>query len=140
MTALDRGRYRGLLYGALNPVYAREPLSGAGAALWRPLQRQARYTALAPDTDICGANQIGFLQPTVLVAYHADIALVIDATDPVALGTLGLTSSGLAKPAWRDMMNRGAAVPTQDFAETLIAERYAGLKFWTFDQGARPAT
>lgn len=70
------------------------------------------------------------------MACHADIAPVLDATDAAALGAFGLTPLHLADPAWRDWMNRGAAVPTQDFAETLIAEGYAGLKVRSFAQGA----
>lgn len=144
MTVRDRGRdgghYRGLLYRALNPVYAREPLSGAGAARYggrfNARGRPALYTALAPDTAIREANQIGFLQPTVLVACHADIAPVLDSTDLAALRAFGLTPADLADPAWRDRMNRGAAVPTQDFAETLVAEGYAGLKVRSFARGA----
>lgn len=133
-------RYRGLLYRALNPVYAREPLSGAGAARYggrfNARGRPALYAALAPDTAIREANQVGFLQPTTLVAYHADIAPVLDATDPDALKAYAMTPAALADPAWRDRMNRGAAVPTQDFAETVIAAGYAGLRVISFAQGA----
>lgn len=136
-------RYRGLLYRAINPVYARDPLSGAGAARYggrfNVKGRPALYAALAPDTAIREANQIGFLQPTTLVAYHADIAPVFDATDAAILGARGLTAADLADPAWRDRMNRGASVPTQDFAEALIAEGYAGLLVTSFAQGATAA-
>jgi len=134
--------YRGVLYRALNPVYAREPLSGAGAARYGgrfiAKGRPALYTALAPDTAIREANQVGFLQPVTLVAYHADIAPVFDATAPDALRAYGLTPGALADPAWRDRMNRGAAVPTQGFAETLMAEGYAGLQVSSFAVGATP--
>lgn len=136
-------RVRGLLYRALNPVWARDPLSGAGAARhggrFNARGRPALYTSLAPDTAIREANQIGFLQPTTLVAYHADIAPVFDATDAAALLDHGLSPAALADPAWRDRMNRGAPVPIQDLAERLIAAGYAGLRVASFAAGATAA-
>lgn len=135
-------RFRGLLYRALNPVYARDPLSGAGAARYggrfNARGRPALYASLAPDTAIREANQIGFLQPTTLVAYHADIAPVFDATDPAAVRGQGLAPAALADPAWRNAMNRGAPVPTQEFAEHLIVAGYVGLLVPSFAAGATP--
>ncbi|MEQ9330550.1 RES domain-containing protein [Thalassobaculum sp.] len=133
-------RFRGLVYRALNPVYARDPLSGAGAARYggrfNARGRPALYASLAPDTAIREANQIGFLQPTTLVAYRADIAPVFDATDPAAVRGQGLAPGVLGDPAWRHGMNRGAPVPTQDLAEALIAAGYAGLRVASFAPGA----
>ena len=82
-------RYEGLLYRALNPVHARAPLSGAGAARFggrfNRVGRPALYTSLAPDTALREANQVGTLQPTALVAYTADVAPLLDSRDPAAL-------------------------------------------------------
>ncbi len=74
---LKDGRYKGALYRALNPVYAREPLSGRGAELYGGRFNQkgipALYTALDPATALREANQVGSLQPTLLVSYRADL-------------------------------------------------------------------
>ena len=69
--------YRGKLYRALNPIHAREPLSGRGAALYggrfNPKGTPALYASLSPMTALREANQVGNLQPTTLVAYDAEI-------------------------------------------------------------------
>ena len=62
--------YRGLLYRALNPIRAREPLSGEGARLhggrFNPKGILALYTAMSVMNAIREANQIGTLRPTML--------------------------------------------------------------------------
>ena len=77
-------RYQGLVYRALTPVWAREPLSGEGArrhgGRFNPKGVPALYTALSIMSAIREANQIGTLQPTKLVAYRADLDPVFDAT------------------------------------------------------------
>ena len=69
--------YRGKLYRALNPVYAREPLSGRGAELYggrfNPKGMPALYASLSVMTALREANQVGNLQPTTLVSYDAEI-------------------------------------------------------------------
>ena len=53
---LKDGRYTGPLYRALNPVYAREPLSGRGAELYggrfNAKGTPALYTSLDPATAL----------------------------------------------------------------------------------------
>ena len=53
---LTKGRYQGPLYRALNPVYARQPLSGRGARLYggrfNPKGVPALYTAFDPATAL----------------------------------------------------------------------------------------
>ncbi|HDZ73810.1 MAG TPA: RES domain-containing protein [Aurantimonas coralicida] len=133
-------QYRGLLYRALNPLYARDPLSGHGAALYggrfnRPGQA-ALYTALTPGTAIREANQVGTLQPTTLVAYRADFGPVFDTCDKSILGADGMDDDRLAAKDWRLKMKAGGAVVTHDFAERLIGEGYAGLLVRSFAPGA----
>ena len=78
-------RFTGFLYRALNPVYARDPLSGRGAQLYggrfNPKGTPALYASLSPMTALREANQVGTLQPTTLVAYDADIRPVFDSRD-----------------------------------------------------------
>jgi RES domain-containing protein len=133
-------RYRGLLYRALNPVYARDPLSGEGArrhgGRFNPKGMPALYTSLSIMTALREANQIGTLQPTTLVAYEADIGPIFDATDPALLAEQGLTEVDLATDDWRLQMIRGAKAPTQDLAERLKTEGFAGLRVRSFAKGA----
>ena len=132
--------YHGLLYRALNPIRAREPLSGEGARLhggrFNPKGVPALYTALSVMTAIREANQIGTLQPTTLVCYEADITPIFDATDADALGAYDMTLSDLAAEDWRLQMRAHGKAPTQIFAEKLIADGYAGLRVPSFAKGA----
>lgn len=136
----DRVAFQGLLYRSLNPIHAKQPLSGRGAALYggrfNPVGMEALYASLSPEGAIREANQIGALQPTTLVAYRADIAAVIDSRDPAALAPWSLTAADLADASWRDRMHRGAAVPTQDLAVALSAAGYAGMLVQSFARGA----
>ena len=83
MTPIDR--FAGLLYRALNPVYARDPLSGRGSQVYggrfNPKGTAALYASLSPVTALREANQVGALQPTTLVAYEADVHPVFDTRD-----------------------------------------------------------
>lgn len=135
-------RYRGPLYRALNPVYARMPLSGAGAARYggrfNPRGVAALYTALEVMGALREANQAGSLQPTVLVSYDADIASVFDSREAGALVAYGMDDAALADPGWRDRMREGGEAPTQTFARRLIAEGHDGLLVRSFAKGAGP--
>lgn len=133
-------RYQGKLYRALNPVYAREPLSGRGAELYggrfNPKGMPALYTSLSILTALREANQVGNLQPTTLVSYEADIAQVLDCRDAGALGAEGLDAAALADPAWRDRMRASGSAPTQDLAQRLSAAGYHGLLVKSFAPAA----
>lgn len=133
-------RYVGLLYRALNPVYAREPLSGEGARRYggrfNPKGMPALYASQSVMTAIREANQIGTLQPTTLVAYEADIGPIFDATDPAVLDVEGITPRQLAADDWRLKMLAEGKAPTQKLAERLKAAGYAGLQVRSFAKGA----
>ena len=132
--------YRGLLYRALNPIRAREPLSGIGARLhggrFNPNGVAALYTAISVMTAIREANQIGTLQPTTLVSYEADITPVFDGTDADALGKYDITPADLVADDWRLQMRAHGKAPTQILAERLIADGYVGLQVPSFAAGA----
>ena len=133
-------RYQGKLYRALNPIHAREPLSGRGAGLYggrfNPKGTAALYLATSLYTAIREANQVGDLQPTTIVAYDGDIENVLDSRDPKELGKFGMTPAGLADPTWRDQMRGGGKAATQTFAQTLIAEGFNGLLVRSFARGS----
>lgn len=137
---LKNGRLTGPLYRALNPVYARDPLSGRGAehygGRFNAKGTPALYTALDPAVALREANQVGHLQPTVLVSYTADLGPVFDTRNPAALARHGISESTLSDPAWRARMLGGQPVPTQDFAARLIADGFAGLLIRSYAKGA----
>ncbi|MTI15955.1 RES domain-containing protein [Rhodobacteraceae bacterium RKSG542] len=132
--------YQGLLYRALNPVYAREPLSGEGArrfgGRFNAKGTPALYTSAALTTAIKEANQVGHLQPTTVVAYKADINPLFDGSDRSALAEFDMTPELLAAADWRDRMLLDGIAPTQVFAQRLIGGGYAGLVIPSFVRGA----
>jgi RES domain-containing protein len=133
-------RYEGKLYRALNPIYAREPLSGRGAQLYggrfNPKGAAALYSSLSIMTALREANQVGNLQPTTLVSYDAKVDRVFDCRDEIALATERMDAEGLADPTWRDQMKASGESRTQAFARRLIASGYNGLLVRSFAPGA----
>lgn len=133
-------RVQGVLYRALNPVYAREPLSGRGAELYGGRFNRkgtpALYTSLSIMTALREANQVGSLQPTTLVSYDADIGRVFDCRDDDALRVEGMDAADLNDPTWRDQMKTAREAKTQAFARKLIASGYHGLLVRSFAPGA----
>jgi RES domain-containing protein len=133
-------RYEGKLYRALNPLHAREPLSGHGAKLYggrfNPKGMPALYTSLSVITALREANQVGDLQPTTLVSYHAEIDSVFDGRDEGALGVEGMSAAALADPTWRDRMKVDGEAKTQAFARRLIKAGYNGLLTRSFAGGS----
>lgn len=133
--------YRGLLYRALNPVYAREPLSGRGAQLYggrfNAKGTPALYASLSVMTALREANQVGSLQPTTLVSYDAEIERVFDTRDASALAAQDMDDDGLADAGWRDQMKAKGEARTQVFARRLVEAGYQGLLVRSFARGAR---
>lgn len=132
--------YVGKLYRALNPIYAREPLSGRGAELYggrfNPKGMRALYCSLTVLTALREANQVGNLQPTTLVSYEADIEQVFDSRDQAALEAQEVEAETLADPSWRDEMMESGEARTQTFARSLVAKSYTGLLVRSFAPGA----
>jgi RES domain-containing protein len=135
-------RYRGLVYRALNPIWAGKPLSGEGArrhgGRFNPKGMAALYTSLDVLTAIRESNQVGSLQPTTLVSYEADITPVFDATDPASLARHGHTLASLAADDWRLRMREAGEAPTQALARQLVEAGYAALRVRSFARGAGP--
>jgi len=131
--------YRGQLFRALNPIYAREPLSGRGAALYggrfNPKGLPALYTSLSVLTALREANQVGNLQPTTLVSYEAEIDDIFDSRNDAALRAEGMDAASLADGTWRNQMKAAGEAQTQAFARQLIAKGYRGLLVRSFAPG-----
>jgi RES domain-containing protein len=133
-------RYRGKLYRALNPVYAREPLSGRGAELhggrFNPKGMPALYASLSIMTALREANRAGSLQPTTLVSYEAEIETIFDCRDETALAAETMDPAGLADASWRDQMKNQGEARTQAFSRRLKATGYSGMLVRSFAPGA----
>ena len=132
--------YSGKLYRALNPIYAREPVSGEGARRYggrfNPKGMPALYCSLSIMTAVREANQVGTLQPTTLIAYEAELENVFDTTDEAALTTEGMDAAVLAASTWRDEMRANGESRTQTLARSLLARGYCALLVRSFAAGA----
>lgn len=133
-------RFQGVLYRALNPIYAREPLSGRGAELYGGRFNRkgtpALYVSLSVMTALREANQAGSLQPTTLVSYDADIERVFDSRDGAVLRAEATDGAALADPTWRNQMRETGEAKTQTFARRLTEAGYHGLLVRSFAPGA----
>jgi RES domain-containing protein len=96
----------------------------------------ALYTSLSVMTALREANQVGGLQPTMLVSYDADIDKIFDSRDKAALRAEGIDAATLADASWRDRMKAGGEAATQAFARKLTQIGYHGLLVRSFAPGA----
>jgi RES domain-containing protein len=135
--------YRGSLFRALNPIHAREPLSGRGAELhggrFNPKGVPALYSSLTVMTALREANQAGSFQPTTLVSYDAEIDGVFDSRHEAALQAQGCDTAALADAGWRDQMQAHGEARTQGFARKLMAKGYRAMLVRSFAPGATEA-
>jgi RES domain-containing protein len=132
--------FKGALYRAPNPIYARAPLSGRGAELYGGRFNRkgapALYASLSILTAVREANQAGDLQPTTLVSYDADIERVFDSRDEAAMRVARFDAAALGDASWRDEMKASGEARTQAFAGKLSAAGFHGLLVRSFAPGA----
>lgn len=132
-------KFEGTAFRAINPIWARQPLSGEGAARFggrfNPKGIPALYMALSPDTAIREANQVGHLQPTTLVSYLCNIERVFDTRDPVQMVEFDVA---LDCPTWRDEMQAEGLARTQKFALALVDLGFSAMLVQSFVRGAGP--
>lgn len=136
-------QFTGPLFRALNPLWARQPLSGEGArrfgGRFNRKGRPALYTALSVMGAVAEANQIGSpFEPVTLVCYHADLSDIFDATDPAHQSTRGITEAQIARDDWRLQMMQNGSSSGQDLAEALALAGYAGMLVPSFAKGCAP--
>lgn len=134
--------FNGKLYRALNPIFARTPLSGHGAQLhggrFNAKATGAFYASVSIQTAIREANQAGSLQRITLVSYEAKIRSVFDSRDLAALAGYGMTASSLADNSWRDQRKARGDSLSQRFAARLVADRFNGLLVQSYAPGSSP--
>lgn len=139
---IDNARFVGKVYRALNPLWARDPLSGEGAGRYggrfNPVGVPALYCSLSPLTALREANQVGDLQPTTLVAYRAAIERVFDGRDDDALRGAGTDAKQLSDPGWREAIREDGESPSQRFARQLMTDDWAGLLVSSYARGSGP--
>lgn len=98
----------------------------------------ALYTSLRPETAIKEANQVGSLQPTLLVSYNARCPDVLDLTNTATLSELQLTMKDLATDTWRSDMTGGREAGSQTLARRLHQDGVQGIIVPSFARGATP--
>lgn len=129
------------LYRALNPVWARDPLSGEGArrhgGRFNAKGQPALYTAFTVMGAVAEANQIGRpFEPVTLVSYAADINDIFDATSPQHLHARGIDFATLAEDDWRLQMAQNGQSNAQRHALALADLGYRGMIVPSFAKGA----
>ncbi len=133
--------HKGIVYRAINPIYARPPRSGYGSQLnggrFNPKGTPAIYTGLKPTTALREFQRAGSFQPTVLVAFDIDIANVFDCRDAEALAAQGMTPADLAADTWRDEMRLHGIARTQEFAQNLINQDFHAMLVRSHVKGSR---
>lgn len=129
---LPLGRFTGTVYRGHHPMWAYDPLSGAGAARFggrfNAPGLPTLYTALRPETAWTEAQQ-GFAfkaQPLTLCAYDVDCTDVLDLTDPNVLAGCQSDMAVLAC-AWEDLARQKKQPPSWALAERLRAEGAAAI-------------
>ncbi|MFC3170127.1 RES family NAD+ phosphorylase [Paracoccus fontiphilus] len=132
-------RFAGLLYRAITPRYAAEPLSGEGArrfgGRFNAKGMPALYLATHFVTAIHEANQVGSLQPTTLVTYDADIENLFDTRDPAALSRESVDPAVLSADTWRDEMRARGISRSQELAAALASRGFHGLISRSYAKG-----
>ena len=131
-----------MVYRSHLPIWARTPLSGAGAQRRGGRFNRKGVSAFYASLSIRGATEEATplgrsLQPITLCAYEVDSEPVFDATDPSARQSAGVLLKDLASDWLRDQ-EQGAVSTSQRFADRLITEGFAGMLVRSFRRGARP--
>lgn len=126
-------RFRGYVYRAHKPQWAwDDPLSGEGArrrgGRFNRQGTSAFYTALSLFGALREVSQPLFpLQPVLLCSYDVSVEPVFDATDASTLAAAGASAADLDCPDWERRMLGGGIPDSQQLAERLIAQGYAGM-------------
>jgi RES domain-containing protein len=134
-------RFSGVVFRAHHPRWSFLPTSGEGSARhggrFNSKGTPALYTSLRQETAWLEAQQ-GFAfkaQPMTMVSYRVDCEDVVDLSDPLECGRLGVAPADLAYP-WEDITSKGGEPPSWAIARRLIAMKVAGIMVQSFAHGA----
>lgn len=129
---LTFSRFDGLVYRAHHPAWAYDPESGEGAKLhggrFNRIGTACFYAALSLETAWLEAQQ-GFAfkaQPLTICTYRAELADILDLTDPAVRERAGVNLSELGC-AWERLAGGRKAVPTWELADRLIVGGCSGI-------------
>lgn len=129
---LSFSRFDGLVYRAHHPAWAYDPESGEGAKRHGGRFNRAGtacfYAALSLETAWLEAQQ-GFAfkaQPLTICTYRAELADILDLTDPAVRECAGVNLSELGC-AWERLAGGRKAVPTWELADRLIVGGCSGI-------------
>jgi RES domain-containing protein len=136
-------RFDGLVYRAHHPAWAFDPESGEGARIhggrFNRIGTACFYAALSLETAWLEAQQ-GFAfkaQPLTICSYRAELADILDLTDPDVRGAVQVTLAQLGC-AWERLAGDRKVVPTWELGDRLIAAGCAGVIVPSFAARARP--
>lgn len=131
------GHFTGIVYGAHEPRWAGDPVSGEGARVnggrFNKRGIPAIYTSLSIFGALYEALPFGsILQPITTCAYKVDARPIFDATEPSNITRIGFSSDDLAYSRWRSEIHAGNMPVTDRLADRLIHEGYAGMLVRSF--------
>lgn len=119
-------------YRAHNPIWHRDPTSGAGAAKkggrFNPKGVAALYLSLRYETAILEASQ-GFknkMQPLTIVQYELDFDDVVDLRVPKEQAAWKAPLKLLGSK-WEFLASKSKPVPTWDLADRMTSAGVAGI-------------
>ena len=136
-------RFQGRCFRAHHPAWAFEPTSGEGARLtggrFNRKGSAALYLALRLETAVGECSQ-GFahrIPPMTLCEYEVDVEPVADLASEEGRKALKVRLDDLQCP-WLQLVLDGRKAPSQEVAERLKGEGYAGALVPSFMPGAGP--
>ena len=136
-------RFQGRCFRAHHPAWAFEPTSGEGARLtggrFNRKGTPALYLALRLETAVgeCAQGFAHRIPPMTLCEYEIDVEPVADLASDEGRRALGIRLEEL-DCAWLELMLEGRKVPSQEAAERLKRQGYAGALVPSFMPGAGP--
>lgn len=127
-------RFDGVVYRAHHPAWAFDPESGEAARIhggrFNRIGTACSYAALTLETAWLEA------QPLTICSYRAELADILDLTDPGVREAARVTLAQLDS-AWERLAGDRHPVPTWELADRLIAGGCAGVIVPSFASRAR---
>ncbi|MEM8851369.1 MAG: RES family NAD+ phosphorylase [Pseudomonadota bacterium] len=123
--------YSGPLFRSINSRYLSTPFSGEGARRYggrfNLVGRAALYTCTTREAIYAEWAQWNLPTRNPVVEFHCDYESIYDATSDDAVGQFGFSHAELGRDDWRWLMDEGRDVPSQLFAERVIAAGFTAI-------------